>query len=398
MVVTPEPSLWILDGDTWVEREGNYVNQEVIDESTGGVQEGDCTNQEVIKETKIGKQEGDYANQEVIAGAASGNEEGDHSNQEIIAGAASGNEEGDHSNQEIIAGAASGNEEGDHSNQGIIAGAASDNEEGDYANQEIIALAASGNEEGDYANQVIIDENCSKESDYDDDSKLRTVRGAMPIRSRTLTPERSDYMNQELLYGDIIPLSLAVPSSSATALGAGSILQGDTWTRKTPDYANVSGEEDDGREQKETPVDLRVDSREPSPMSALLTPQLSLPQSPASSRRSLSPQDERETAIDFRGSSPHSTHGSELVPLRSAPGSGYSSGATTPDALSIDSLDYEFDEKPSDVSQPPLLVIEDNDGSRQGRGISRVAASVRGSTGRHQAVSLPLSLSLLQFF
>ncbi|CAI8037933.1 hypothetical protein GBAR_LOCUS21186, partial [Geodia barretti] len=246
MVVTPEPSLWILDGDTWVEREGNYVNQEVIDESTGGVQEGDCTNQEVIKETKIGKQEGNYANQEIIAGAASGNEEGDHSNQEIIAGAASDNEEGDYANQEIIALAASGNEEGD------------------YANQEIIALAASGNEEGDYANQVIIDENCSKESDYDDDSKLRTVRGAMPIRSRTLTPERSDYMNQELLDGDIIPLSLAVPSSSATALGAGSILQGDTWTRKTPDYANVSGEEDDGREQKETPVDLRVDSREPS--------------------------------------------------------------------------------------------------------------------------------------
>ena len=364
MVVTPEPSLRILDGDTWDEKEGNYVNQEVVDESTSGAQEGDCTNQEEIKETEIRKQEGDYANQEIIIGAASGNQEGDYANQEVIAGAASGNQEGD------------------------------------YVNQEIIAGAASGNQEGDYANQVIINENCSKESDYDDDGKLRTVRGAMPIRSRTLTPEKSDYMNQELLDGDIIPLSLAVLSSSATApiLRAESILKGDPWTKKTPDYANVSGEGDDGRAKEETPVDLRVDSREPSPMSVLLTAQLSLPQSPASSRRSLSPQDEREIALDFRGSSPHSTHGSEFVPLRSAPGSGYSSGATTPDALSLDSLDYEFDEKPSDMSQAPSLVIEDNDGPRQGRGINRVAASVRGSSGGHQVVSLPLSFSLLQFF
>ena len=304
-------------------------------------------------------------------------------------------EEENYVNQEVIDETVSGVQGAD---QEVIKETTSRKQEGDYANQEIFAgVAMSGSQEGDYANQVIIEENCSKESDYSDYDRLRTIRGATPIRSRTLTPERSDYMNQELLDGDIIPLSLAVPSSSVTApiMRADRVLQGDqSWGEKIPDYANLSdrtGEEEAGKVGKETSLDQRLGSHDASPASApLLTPQISLPISPASSRRSMSPQNERESALDFRGSSPHSTHGSELVPLRSAPGSGYSSGATTPDALSIDSLDDYYDDKPSDVSQAPsLVIVEDSDGPTQSRGISRAAATVRGSSGRHQEVSDP---------
>lgn len=283
-------------------------------------------------------------------------------------------------------------EEGDYANQEIIEERMSGNQEGDYANQEIIVTTARSEREGDYSNQVIIEEN-NKESDYVDNNRLGTIRGATPIRSRTLTPERSDYMNQELLDEDIIPLSVAgVPSSSATApvLMAESILAaGGNWEKKTADYVNMKKEtgEEGRRDKMEISLDLNLDSREPSPGSTLQTPQLSLQQSPGTGRRSMSPQNNRESALDFRTGSPHSTPGSELVPLRSAPGSGYSSGATTPDALSLDSLDYDFDEKPLEVAPPPSLVVEDNDGP-QPRGFTRAAATVRGSGGRHQHVSM----------
>ena len=208
----------------------------------------------------------------------------------------------------------------------------------------------------DYANQEVIDEvvGGAFEGDYADNRKIGTIRGATPIRSRTLTPERSDYVNQELLMGDIIPVALAVPSGDAALVfipGSMGLRVNDVEQRQTvPDYANINTILSD---VGTTTTDGSVNSHSHDECSQLTLRQTSGCSSVAN-RRSMSPLDDGETALDFHEGSPHHTLGSELVPVRSVPGSGCSSGATTPGCLSLESIDDYFDEKPAEA-HPPIL-------------------------------------------
>ena len=301
--------------------------------------------------------------------------------------------------------------------------------------------------EGDYANQAIIDEvvGGASEGDYTDNDKIRTVRGATPIRSRTLTPdERSDYMNQEIVEGDIIPVSLVVPPADAApvlipdSVGLKLDIVREAWREGGPDYANIdthgaglpdyanidtqgAGPPDyanidtqaagladyanidatgsNGQPHyaniDETPPEDRTGApTTPPPCQAvpdhLSSSQLVLRQtsSPTGSRRrSMSPLNCKESALEFRGGSPHGQQtslGSELVPLRSAPGSGCSSGATTPGALSLDSVDDYFDERQSEVA--PVILA--GDWELKPRSITRAAVSVRDCSSHHHEVFL----------
>ena len=222
--------------------------------------------------------------------------------------------------------------------------------DGDYANQEVISKAVA-DAEGDYADQ-----------------KIGAIHGAAPIRSRTLTPEQCDYINQEVLDGDIIPLALVEPpsvSEDATIKAR---------EMDTRDYVNVdrtvqvdvSNETKRFNEVQEAIPTLEVQSN-------TLTDPLGVLQSQYPNclidRSSMSPVDDRETALDFRGGSPHLLAPDQRA-LKPSISSGCSSGATTPGALSLDGDDGFLDTK-------EVTLLPQDEALSVGSGFNRVAASVR---------------------
>ena len=245
----------------------------------------------------------------------------------------------------------------------------------------------------DYANQEAIDKAIAEaEGDYADCNKVGTVRGSTPIRSRTLNPEQCDYINQEVLDEDILPVVLA-PASAAPVLIPESMQSDSMETREqdTRDYVNlrvderaqVNGSPESSsnevlRRTSDPQNDIFADPSKVLQIESLQTSRRSV----SPDRSSLNPVDEKETTLDFGRTSLHTLtldQGASKPPISIS--SGASSSATTSASLFVDS-DY-FELKEIDVLSkisPPV-----------GSGFNRTAASMYRPTGSGQhEVSKPL--------
>ena len=240
--------------------------------------------------------------------------------------------------------------------------------------------------EGDYANQEVINKAAATSTtEGDQNNKIGTIRGSTPIRSRTLTPDQCDYINQEILDGDIIPVALAPPSGAAPVLVPNSSISTQTWERSR-DYENLDkplGEEQQKSVAVDQQNDIFADSKQ-----VLQQPQQqqTLQTSPTlrADRRSMSPTDEGESALEFRANSPLRLT-PELVTLKPTLSSGGSSGATTPGTLSLDSLDNFFDDD-APISVPETPPTDSSvDFTDSSVGFNRMAKSVYRPTGSDQS-------------
>ena len=346
----------------------DYANQEVIDTAAAKavVAGEDYANQEVIdkavsKAVVAGGE--DYANQEVIDKAVS---------KAVVAGGE------DYANQEVIDKAVS---------KAVVAGGE------DYTNQEVIDTAKAVIAGEDYANQEVIDKVVAKavaedEGDYAEQNKIGTIRGATPIRSRTLTPNECDYMNQEVLDEDIIPVGILVPSATAVPVHIPEHVRLEMPEQNTRDYVNLQDKpaqlaagQGNGRSSADgaLPIDTGSDPQH----DIFAVPKtLMRPESPRSSR-GVSPEriimtatDERATTLDYKGSpaasrilTPEPGSLKPSVSVSSDP----SSGATTPGSLEGDNY-FELKE----IDMPSTHPIPPPTGS----GFNRVAASMYKPTGR----------------
>ena len=236
--------------------------------------------------------------------------------------------------------------------------------------------------EGDYANQEII-----KENQETDGNKIGAIRGTTPIRSRTLTPEQCDYINQEVLDGDIIPMSLMVPAPNAAPVLIPDSVKVTGTEILEPDYENIDNsttgiiEKQSSLENERTLIITDTDQTNNLQNSQRNLNSGSPNLLPLRERRSMTPCDEAETALDFHGNnggggvSPRLTP--ELVPLKQSTSmsSICSSGATTPGGLSLDSMGdyYEATEAEDTVSSLSTVNHGQLDVSP---GFNRMAASV----------------------
>ena len=325
----------------------------------------------------------DYANQEVIDTAAAkavvAGE--DYANQEVIdtAAAKAVVAEEDYANQEVIDKAVS---------KAVVAGGE------DYANQEIIDTAKAVVAGEDYANQEVIDKVVAKavaddEGDYAEQNKIGTLRGATPIRSRTLTPNECDYMNQEVLDEDIIPVGIPVPSATAAPVHIPEHVRLEMPEQNTRDYVNLQDKpaqfaagQGNGRSSADgaLPIDTGSDPQHdifaiPKTLMHLESPRSSRGVSPE--RIIMTSTDERATTLDYKVSpaasrilTPEPGSLKPSVSVSSDP----SSGATTPGSISLEGDNY-FELKETDM--PSTHPIPPPTGS----GFNRVAASMYKPTG-----------------
>lgn len=214
-----------------------------------------------------------------------------------------------------------------------------------------------------YANIGVI----NKELGEVEENKLGTIHGT-PIRSRTLSPDQSDYMNQEILDEDIIPVTLAI------SLGNDGM---DSREQDMRDYMNLRIEE---------PSEMYTNQGHPETKELNADPQNDIfgdPMKVLRERRSMSPANDCESALDFGRASPNmlTPEQAAFKQSRSFASSGCSSGATTPYSLSQDS-DHCFEQTETDNTTPVSAPVES--------GLNQMAASVDKPT----EVSEPLVITL----
>lgn len=229
-----------------------------------------------------------------------------------------------------------------------------------------------------YANIVI-----DKEVGEVEVNKLGTIHGT-PIRSRTLTPDQSDYMNQEILDEDIIPVTLAISPPAPDSVHGNDGM--DTREQDMRDYMNLRVDEPPEICTNQGPPEIKELNTDPQDDIFADPMHLESTQS-TRERRSMSPSNDKESALDFGRVSPNmlTPEQAAFKPSRSFASSGCSSGATTPGSLSQDS-DHCFEQKEADATIPVSLPVES--------GLNRMAASVYYKPTGHSEVSGTLVITL----
>ena len=227
----------------------------------------------------------------------------------------------------------------------------------------------------DYENQETIDQVMDEreDGDYADQNKIGQVHGVKPIRSRTATPDDRDYVNQETLDEDIIPVGIAMDPNAAPVhipdhLQIGGMeMQG----QDTRDYVNLPDDQkpqspplvahgnqtpSKGKEGgvRRRPRSVNENASDPSRLSRPQTPRGVSPD-----RIVMSPTSRDESALDFGGrASPHmltSEPERRQVKQSLSVSSGGSSGGTTPGSISLDGDYYEAKEPDEFLPLPPSV-------------------------------------------
>lgn len=225
----------------------------------------------------------------------------------------------------------------------------------------------------DYENQETIDQVMDEveDGDYADQNKIGQVHGVKPIRSRTVTPDDQDYVNQEALEEDIIPVGIALDSNAAP-VRIPDCLQIASMKKQgqdSKDYVNLDDQKQgqdsrdyvnlDDQKPQSPPVvvhgesgggSVRGRSSDANEISSGST-KLGRPKTPrgvSPERIVMSPTSRDESALDFAGgSSPRMLSpepGHPQIKQSLSVSSGGSSGATTPGSISLDGDYYEAKE------------------------------------------------------
>ena len=216
----------------------------------------------------------------------------------------------------------------------------------------------------DYENQETIDQVMEEreDGDYADQNKIGQIHGVKPIRSRTVTPDDRDYVNQETLEEDIIPVGIAMDPNAAPVHIPDHLQIGgmEMQERDTGDYVNLPDDQKPqspplvahGNQTTSKGKEVGVRGRPSSVNENASDPtRLSRPQTPrgvSPERIIMSPTSRDESALDFGGrTSPRMLTpepGHRQVKQSLSVSSGGSSGGTTPGSISLDGDYYEAKE------------------------------------------------------